>query len=167
MKIAQHERLFRKKNIEDFGVIYETYYTKIYEYCFRHVSNRETAQDLAQDVFVKAFSAIDGYSDYGKILNYLYVIAKNLCTDHYRKKKTISFDDLDLYEGEDEMSKREDVLVVRNALRKLSDIEREIVILRFYQDLKIKDIATIMGMTLSTTKYHLKKGIQELERCLK
>jgi len=167
LSITHGQRLFQKIKTEDFGAIYEAYYTNIYEYCYRHVSHREIAQDLTQDVFVKAFSAIDGYRDYGKILNYLYVIARNLCKDYYRKKKVVALDDLDDYEGDNSMEMREEVILVQDAVNNLFDPEREIIILRFYHDLKIKDIAKIMGMTLSTTKYHLKKGMTELERCLK
>lgn len=162
-----YEGKILKKNREKIGLLYEKYYESIYGYCYRHISHKETAQDLTQDVFLRAFAAIDGYNDYGKFLNYLYVIARNLCTDYYRKKKAVVDDLLDGDVEEKGYVDSENALAVRNALDSLAETEREIVILRFYQELKLSDIAVVMGMKLSNVKYHLNKGMDQLERYLK
>ena len=59
-------------------------------------------------------------------------------------------------------ARSEDQIVMEQAITALPELEREIVYLRFYQDLKIKDIAKILDLGLSTTKYHLKKAQEQL-----
>ncbi len=64
----------------------EDQYDKIYRYCYTRVHNRELAEDLTQETFLR-FLENPQYNGSGKELQYLYTIAKNLCIDEYRKKK--------------------------------------------------------------------------------
>ncbi len=89
------------------------------------------------------------------------MVAGNLCRDFYKKKKFYSLEDVELQAEEEGFVKAEQALAVKEALDRLPELEREIIYLRFYQDRKIKDIAKILDLKLSTVKYHLKKG-QEL-----
>lgn len=70
---------------ELFDTLIEKYYNSVYCYCYRHVDNQMTAQDLTQDVFVTVIKNISNYKHYGKFENYLYVIARNRCKDFGRK----------------------------------------------------------------------------------
>lgn len=147
--------------------LFEKYYDRVYHYCYRRVLNQEAAQDLTQDTFIRVISSIDTYKDYGKFENYLYVIAGNLCKNYYKKMQSmpIPFEDVEITDTDD-LNSKEEAIVVRQALEGLEEIEREIILLRFYQELKIKDVARILGINLSTTKYHLKKGLDELKNIL-
>lgn len=161
---VENNRLIRKLkmgNKESVNRVFEQYYDKVYGYCYRHVTHRETAQDLTQEVFLRVFRHIEDYRHYGKFENYLYVIAGNLCKDFYKKNKFLPLDEMELQIEETGFLQSEQALVVKEALDRLPELEREIIYLRFYQDRKIKDIAKIRNLKLSTTKYHLKKG-QEL-----
>ncbi len=151
----------KKGDRKGIDFLFDKYYDRVYGYCYRHVSHRETAQDLTQEVFLRVFKRIEDYRHYGKFENYLYVIAGNLCKDLYKKRKCCSLDDMELQTEEEGFARIEQALVVKEAIDRLPELEREIVILRFYQDRKITDIAKILNMKLSTVKYHLKKG-QEL-----
>ena len=64
-------------------------YADIYAYCFRHLGHRETAEDLTQETFLRFLRNVERYREYGKIKNYLYVIAGNVIRDHYRKPKEL------------------------------------------------------------------------------
>lgn len=168
--MIRHDAIERKlKNGDKEGVYiaFDAYYDKIYGYCYRHVNHRETAQDLTQEVFLRVLLHLENYRHYGKFENYLYVIAGNLCRDYYRKRRVLSLEDLELQKEEQGFARTEEQLVVEQALKKLPEQEREIILLRFYQDLKIKDIAKILGLKLSTVKYHLKRAQERLEDELK
>ncbi|BBF45347.1 RNA polymerase sigma-70 factor, ECF subfamily [Lachnospiraceae bacterium KM106-2] len=145
------------------------YYEKIYHYCYRHTDDRTMAEDLTQEVFLKVIRNINGYSHYGKFENYLYVIAGNVCKDFYKQKVFVSMEEVATEEGKEERSydRIENSLVVKEALDSLNEKEREAIILRYYQDLKIKDIAKIMGDGVSITKYRLGHAKKLLKKYMK
>lgn len=68
-----------EEKIED---LIRKYYSDIYKYCFFHLGNRETAQDITQEVFFKFLKSLDTYREYGKLKNYLYVVAKHTINDY-------------------------------------------------------------------------------------
>lgn len=152
---------FEKGDKEGINALFDKYYDRVYGYCYRHVTHRENAQDLTQEVFLRVFKHIGDYRHYGKFENYLYVVAGNLCRDFYKKKKFYSLEDLELQAEEEGFVKAEQTLAVKEVLDRLPELEREIIYLRYYQDRKIMDIAKILNLKLSTVKYHLKRG-QEL-----
>lgn len=142
------------------------HYKDIYRYCYYHVGNRETAQDITQDVFLKFMKELENYSECGKLKNFLYVIAKNSVKDYYRKYKEAGLEDYreESYDGGlEEADKRLDVF---KALGSLDDFDRELIILRYYQELKIKEIVQLVDMPASTVRYKLKNAEKELKRRL-
>lgn len=158
MEDTRFIKQLKKGDQEGINFLFDKYYDRVYGYCYRHVTHRETAQDLTQEVFLRVFRHIEDYRHYGKFENYLYVIAGNLCKDFYKKRRFYSLEDMELQVEEEGFEKSESALVVKEALERLPELEREIIYLRFYQDRKIKDIAKILNLKLSTVKYHLKKG---------
>ena len=63
----------------------EEQYEKIYRYCYFKIHNREIAEDITQETFLRFFKS--NYVDNGKAMQYLYTIARNMCIDEYRKQK--------------------------------------------------------------------------------
>lgn len=149
-------------DVESMNRLFDRYYDAVYSYCYRHVKHKETAQDLTQEVFLRVCRTMGDYRHYGKFENFLYVIAGNLCKDYYKKRVVYSLDELEVPKTETGFARSEDQIVMEQAITALPELEREIVYLRFYQDLKIKDIAKILDLGLSTTKYHLKKAQEQL-----
>ena len=70
------------------------YYPSIYQYCLLHIYDTYEAEDLTQEVFVRAFASLERYREYGKVKNYLYTIAGNVVKNYYKKKKDILLDEL-------------------------------------------------------------------------
>ena len=85
--------------------------------------------------------------------------------DKRKKKQEIVLEHLPETGMEREEPMEEQVLI-RLALRELSREEQELIILRYYQDLRLKDIAKVMGMPISNVRYHLKKAEQRLKEVL-
>lgn len=150
-----------------FDDLINKYYEKVYYYCYRHVDNKQAAQDLTQEVFIKIIKSINNYKHYGKFENYLYVIARNLCKDFHKKEWHYSLKEIEEGSSEQEIYELENKIMIQAALDKLSEDEREIIILRFYHDLKIRDIAKIMDWGVSITKYRLKKAMKLLGENIK
>lgn len=88
-------------------------YMSIYKYCFYHVHNRDVAQDITQDVFLKFIKEIKRYREYGKLKNYLYVIARNSIRDHARKIKEIDLEtDFEAENGISSIILQYDLLII-------------------------------------------------------
>ena len=133
-------------------------YDKIYRYCFFHTRCQELAEDLTQETFLKFFQAFERYKHYGKALNYLYVIAGNLCKDHFRKEGRIEVSELPEEIPIEHMGQVEKRVEIYEALDKLPDEIKEVVILFFFQEISQKEIARMMDIKVSLVKYRVSRA---------
>ena len=122
----------------------EEQYDKIFRFCYYRVHNTDTAQDLTQETFLRFMNS--SYEDRGEQLRFLYTIARNLCIDENRKAKmeelTEDYSD-DGDEAEDLIRK----IDVNSALDKMPEEDRELLILRYMNDVPLADICKIMGVS--------------------
>ena len=165
-------KLIRKIKSGDTGALGELiqkYYSDIYAYCFRRLGYKSDAQDVTQEVFLHFCRNFDNYTQKGKCKNYLYIIAHNLCINTMQKQIPIPLDEI---ESENPSNKNvienkiEAADCIKTALNKLPEDQKEVIILRFYHDFKLKDIAQIMNSGLSVTKYRLNHGLKTLSKLL-
>ena len=145
------------------------YYPMILRYCRLHVYDKNSAEDMTQATFERFFRAFPTYEHAGKAVNYLYVIAGNLCRDLGRKHVEMPARLPEQLPGQGEdgwQAQIEDRLDVEQTLKELPGDLREVVILRYLQDCKIKEIAQILGISHSLVKYRLKRGKEALQSLL-
>ena len=148
--------------IEDFV---RKYYPKVKRYCHLHIQDTGYAEDLTQETFARFFRTLSQYQHYGKAANYLYVIAGNLCRDYHKKPGEIPMEDL-LEQPVYPMEALDLRLDVHRALDQLPTELREVTILYFFQELKQKEIARILGIGLPLVKYRIKRAKELLEQLL-
>ena len=139
-----------------------TYYPVIRNYCYCHTCREETAEDLTQETFERFFRSFSSYRHAGKLANYLYVIAGNLCRDSYKKKRDLLPDTLP-EKGENPLEAAERRMDLEDALGKLPGEMKEVVILHYFQDLKLREVAKILGIGLPLVKYRLKRAKELLK----
>lgn len=142
----------------------EEQYDKIYKYCYFKVSHAQLAEDLTQETFLKFF-AQTSYQDMGKSLNCLYTIARNLCVDAYRKKELLPLEEA--MESEHTMEGLEARVVLREAVTALPQEEQEIVVLHFIDELRINEIAGVMGVSRFFVYRKLKSALASLKAVLR
>ena len=159
-------RCAQNGNQEALDKLIRRYYDSIYNYCYHHVQDKYMAQDLCQETFVSMINHIEDYRHYDKFQNYLYVIAGNKCRDFYKKKKAFNLEEMP--EQTIETSFDEEQIMIKELVHTLPKELKEVVILRFYQELKFRDIADILQITVSLAKYRVKRAVEilreELER---
>lgn len=109
----------------------------------------------------------------GKFQNYLLTIAANTCNNYFKKAKP-TYTDLNALDIIDDTNdtlekviENENKIEVRRALHSLPDYQKEVIILRFYHNLKIREIAKITKSNIPTVKSRLRQGLQKIERYLK
>ena len=148
--------------IEDFV---RKYYPMILRYCHLHIQDIGYAEDLTQETFARFFRTLSQYQHYDKAANYLYVIAGNLCRDYHKKPGEIPMEELPkqpVYQ----METLDLRLDVHWALDQLPAELREVTILYFFQELKQKEIARILGIGLPLVKYRIRRAKELLEQLL-
>ena len=118
---------------------YEEQYDKIYRYCYFRVRNEALAEDITQETFLR-FLENNTYQEKGYALHYLYTIAKNLCVDEYRKQKEVPLTNEIKEELEDVWIEQ---VSVHLALEKLTEEERELILLRFVNEVPISVICKL------------------------
>ncbi len=143
------------------------YYAQILQYCRYHCFDAAEAEDLTQETFLRFFGSLAAYQHMGKVRNYLYTIAGNLCKN-FAKKKALCLVEQEVLDAvsnsEDEMGRMETKVYVENALKQLSEEFREVIILYYFQECKLREIAEILQIGLPLVKYRLKRGKEELKR---
>lgn len=176
MKTIEDYILIRKIKVGDTDAwekLVNKYYDQIFSFCVRRcLGDRVLAADLTQDIFLKVIENIEKYKFSGKFFNYLFTITVNVCNNYYTKKKftQFEFDEKVLNVGSKtivtHLIEQEKENQVQLALNTLPDIQRETLILKYYYDLKVKDIAKITGTGVATSQSRIYQGLKKLRRLL-
>ena len=153
-----------------FGKLYDGYVRKIYDFIYYKTHHRETAQDLTADTFTKALAAAERFDPVrGTFQSWLYRIARNTVIDYYRTKKEVQDVD-DVWDLSDDTNIAQDtqtrlkVEEVKNYLEKLKPDQRDIVIMRVWQDLSFREIAEIVGKSEAASKMAYSRAIRQLRK---
>ncbi len=150
-----------------FAALYDYYIRTIYNFIYYKTHHKETAEDLTSETFFKALRTISSVDSNRSFLSWLYKIAHNSVIDFYRRKKqTQDIDDVwDLTDDTDivrDVENTREFEKVKVHLKKLSSLEREIIILRVWQDLSYREIAEIVGKTEANSKMIYSRSIKKL-----
>ena len=156
----------RMGNEEALEAFVTKYYPKILKYCQSHIGDRDYAEDLSQETFVRFFRTLNRYRHYGKAANYLYTIASHVCNDYYRQVKEIPFETLPDTSLR-QVQSPEDQIAIKYALNSLPPELKEVSILFFIQELKQRDIAKILGIGLPLVKYRISRARELLSAYFK
>ena len=154
-----------------FDVFVRKYYMEILIYCNYHCPDTSTAEDLTQETFLRFFEKLSDYRYMGKTKNYLYTIAGNLCRDSYKKireslleEQSLEIQDCLHPPETDELLNR---LTIKAALDRLPAELREVIILYYFQELKLTEISSTLQIGLPLVKYRVKQAKTHLERLLR
>jgi RNA polymerase sigma-70 factor (ECF subfamily) len=172
-------RLYIDGNNSAFDVLLKRYESKVFTYLLYSVRSQELAEDLFQDVFVKIITTLrkNMYIECGKFSSWVMRIAHNLVIDYFRQSKNggvVSNEDIpfDLFDNsldlEDSVEKQ---LIDRQVLNEVKELvymlpyaQREVVLMRFYQDLSFKEIAETTGVSVNTALGRMRYAIMNLRK---
>jgi RNA polymerase sigma-70 factor (ECF subfamily) len=154
-----------KTSSEAFGELYELHFERVYRYVAKRVSNREVAEDIVSDVWLKVLDKIDTYEDMGRpFASWLFSISANTVKDYYRRhRQVVNFEDVEeiLYsEGkEEEILSR---IHLDEAITNLTPSQQEVVLMRFEEDLKFQEIAASLGKSEGSVKALMVRALKAL-----
>lgn len=171
--------LYAEGENQAFNVLLNRYKDKLYSYIYYIERNSEMTEDIFQETFMKAIITIrqGRYNENGKFSAWLRRIAHNLIIDSFRQEKSenlVSCDEpevnilnnIGLAEGtiENAIVNRQILSDVRRLMEFLPDEQREVVYMRFYQDLSFKEIAEQTGVSINTSLGRMRYAILNLRR---
>ena len=168
----------QKGDSNAFGELIMAYEKFVFNVACKMFSNPEDAEDIAQDVLIKAYKNIDKFDFNSSFSTWLYRITTNTCIDEMRKRKgkeTYSIDEEDEESGlslqikdtspdaEETVIQQETVSEVRRAIDKLSEEHKTVIILRDLQDLSYEEVADTLGINVGTVKSRLARARKNLK----
>lgn len=181
MTDEQLVQAYANGNNEAFDTLLKRHQDRIFNYILRTVKNEDVANDIFQETFVKAITTIrqGRYTENGKFPAWISRIAHNLIIDFYRQEKSENLQSCDLEDvdvlNRKELSEQtiEDLLVnnqiqtdVRSLIDRLPDLQREVLMMRYYSNMSFKEIAEATGVSINTALGRMRYAILNIRRII-
>ena len=163
------------REAEAFAPLMNMYKQQLFSYLIRRTMNRETAEDLFQEILIKIWKNLPKYQKKDKFGSWLFSIAHNLTVDSFRKKKVRSLisqtEDLEEMGHADNpleiVEKDEQRKMLSNALSQLSEKQKEVFLLRQHGEMTFKEIAAFTNQPINTVLSHMNYAVKKLKRVLR
>ncbi|OLO26241.1 RNA polymerase sigma factor SigW [Alkalihalophilus pseudofirmus] len=170
----------KKGDQQAFGELVELFKDKVYQLSYRMVGNVHEAQDIAQEAFLRAYTNLDSYDTSRKFSTWLFRITTNLSIDRLRKKKPDQFLGDPISGGEgltvqsqiaaDQELPEDQVVVlemqewIQDEISQLPPKYRSAIILKYIEDLSLKEISEVLDLPISTVKTRIHRGREALRK---
>jgi len=157
--------------MDDFAAIYRRHREQLFRYLYYLTGNPDEAQELLQETFFQAYQSLGSYRGNAKVSTWLYGIARNVCHkewDKEKRRRAISLaEDHSLSQTpEDIVAQSETHRALLNALVALPSPQKEVVILRSFNDLSFKEIGAILGQKENWARVNYYRAKLELRKSL-
>ena len=167
----------RQGDVEAFRELFDTHRQRIFAIAFRYAKNKQDAEDILQDTFIKAFQSLDKFrlEESNSFISWLYRISINSSIDHLRKNKKMhdkyfDSDHIDRISSNDDAHNPEHTIRMQDVRDKLGAVlstltarQRMIFILRHYQQLTTEEIAEYMNCSQGSVKKQLFRAISAVK----
>ncbi len=160
-----------------FSVLIERYQSLVYTVVYRMIKNREQAEEVAQDTFIKAYESLEKYRGDAKFSTWLYTIAYRKSLDAIKSGKRMITSEIieEINEGEIEMvgdalsylQNKERKQIISDSILKLPEDEAAIITLYYFEEKSVKEIVEIIGLTADNVKIKLYRSRKKLYSILK
>jgi RNA polymerase sigma-70 factor (ECF subfamily) len=162
------------------AVLIKRHQSKIYGFIYSKVSDRDISDDIFQDTFIKVIKTLksNSYNEEGKFLPWVMRIAHNLIVDHFRRNKKMPMQrDTDEYSvfnfmADTGMNVENQIISdqVENDLQRIIDElpadQKEVLVMRMYQDLSFKEIADLTGVSINTALGRMRYALMNLRKVI-
>ena len=174
--------LYAKGDNKAFDALLLRHKSRLFNYIYQMVRDRDLADDIFQETFVKAITTIKQgrYNDQGKFSAWISRIARNLVIDSFRSEKSeasVSADNADydvLNRKEFSEETIEDAIIdlqieddLRSLIDELPEAQKEVLDMRYYKDLSFKEIAELLGISINTALGRMRYAILNMRRMIK
>lgn len=169
------EQYLISQNVNYFNLLYDRYTDKVYAKCMSMLRDQELAEDATQEIFVKILLSLSKFSRKSKFSTWLYSITYNYCIDQIRKEKKENFVqvndfsridkvDEDMYDSE---IKETNVFSLKEVMDKMNAEDKCILLMKYQDELSIKDICNILDKTESAVKMKILRAKEKFLKIYK
>ena len=154
-----------RSNLDAFGDLYEYYLPKMYRFAYYRTGNKQVAEDVVAQTFLQAIEALSRYEDRGFSLGcWLYQIAGNIIRTRHRLRSRELSCPGDKFDADWDMSIEflPERISLQKALQTLPDAQQQVLVLRYIQDLSIKEVAQIIGRSEGAVKQLAFRGLENM-----
>jgi RNA polymerase sigma factor (sigma-70 family) len=156
-------------NLQQATLLFERYNKRIYNFLARMTMDRTLAEDLTQNVFLRIIKYRSSYREGARFQSWIYQVARNVFSDHYQAHKNKFSDFVDVEKISDHMPDKDDSemqdekeLLLHQSLAKLSEEQRELLVLTRFEQMKYEEVAAIMDTTVANIKVKVHRAIIKL-----
>lgn len=156
-------------DLQQVSVLFDRYHKRIFNFLARMTMDRDLAEDLTQNVFLRIIKYRGSYREGMRFQSWIYQVARNIFSDHYQaaKNKTSGFVAVDqiedrLMDVQESIEQDERENLLHQSLARLSDEQRELLVLTRFQHLKYEEVAVMMDTTVANVKVRVHRAIQKL-----
>jgi RNA polymerase sigma factor (sigma-70 family) len=156
-------------DLQQASVLFERYNKRIFNFLARMTLDREVAEDLTQNVFLRMIKYKNSYKEGNRFQSWIYQVARNVFSDHYQSVKNKRADFVDVEKMSDRMadydeSERidEQERLLRRSMSMLNEEQRELLVLTRFQHMKYEEVAVIMNTTVANIKVKVHRAIGKL-----
>jgi RNA polymerase sigma factor (sigma-70 family) len=156
-------------NLQQVSLLFERYHKRIFNFLARLAMDRELAEDLTQNVFLRIIKYRNSYREGLKFQSWIYQVARNVFSDHYQSHKNRFSDFVDVEKIGDHMADHDETAemdekekLLQRSMAKLSEEQRELLVLTRFQQMKYEEVAAIMDTTVANIKVKVHRAIIKL-----
>jgi RNA polymerase sigma-70 factor (ECF subfamily) len=163
-----------KRDEAAFAALYDRHFDRVYRHIYYQVPNPADAEDIAQEVFIRAWKAIGKYRRIGApFAAWLIAIARNLVIDHFRARRdSIPFEDVEAFvQSKDDTPEtlaelNSDRSCVRSSILRLREDKQKVIFMRFIYDLSYREIARVLCKSEGTIRVIMHRALKDLRHIL-
>jgi RNA polymerase sigma factor (sigma-70 family) len=156
-------------DLQQASVLFERYHKRIFNFLARMAMDRELAEDLTQNVFLRIIKYRNSYREGARFQSWIYQVARNVFTDHYQTQKNKFSDFVDVEKISDRLhdaNENEDLdereKLLHRSMAMLNDEQRELLVLTRFQHMKYEEVAVVMDTTVANIKVKVHRAIAKL-----
>ena len=158
-------------DLQQASMLFDRYHKKIFNFLARMTMDRELAEDLTQNVFLRMIKYRSSYREGNRFESWIYQVARNIFSDHYQahKNKHSGFIDVEkmsdkVADHDDEAQQEDREKILHRSMALLTEEQRELLVLTRFQHMKYEEVAIIMETTVSNIKVKVHRAIAKLRK---
>jgi RNA polymerase sigma factor (sigma-70 family) len=159
----------KRGELQQATLLFERYHKRIFNFLARMAMDRDLAEDLTQNVFLRIIKYRTSYRDGNRFQSWIYQVARNVFSDHYQAQKNKFAGHVDVEKISDHMADREDSeeqdekeKLLHRSMSRLTEEQRELLVLTRFQQMKYEEVAAIMDTTVANIKVKVHRAILKL-----
>ena len=156
-------------DLQQASILFDRYHKKIFNFLARMTMDRDVAEDLTQNVFLRMIRYRNSYREGNRFESWIYQVARNIFSDHYQanKNKQLGFIDVEkmsdkVADHDEESQEEEREKILHRSMALLTEEQRELLVLTRFQHMKYEEVAVIMETSVANIKVKVHRAIAKL-----